>query len=169
MSAAKNGSDYLIPDLTKLKIMWMNRAYASSEEQEEASDNFDNLINSLLAFDPDGPLPESAESEEEAPGKPMSQMFLELMIELDSAVKMIPPKVAAYRDLLAMHGLDSSARKGDSMDGEDAGGRQGMAGINVADQGALEYHGALMHLASLFANAILTESQTPENTSSSEA
>lgn len=143
-------SEYTEPDILKLRLLWLSRDYGTAEERLEALENFDRYIQDLIEFD------EKEDTPIAVAGKPMSLMFLELMIELDKAVEMIPPKVAKYRDLLAAHGLDGSAVKKES-EGSENSGRQGMAGVNVADQGALEYHGSLMRLASMFANAVLEE------------
>jgi len=145
-------SEYLEPSITSLKIMWMNRAFADPDEAKVASDNFDILIDNMLEFQ--GGKEGLDSQPPEHVGKSHSQMFLEIMMELDQAVLMIPSRIAAYRKLLASFGLDSSVDK------EDGEGKQGMPGINVADQGSLGYHDLLLRLASGFASSLVEESNS---------
>lgn len=82
-----------------------------------------------------------------------AQMLMELVLEIDQVVSLVPPKLRAYRERLAAEGLDRTVvpvtpdGKPADPDGLAEGGREGLPGINLADQAALEFHSQLLHLA----------------------
>jgi hypothetical protein len=182
-------NDYTNPDRSKLKMLWMSRDYSTPAEQVEAAETFDRFMAGLAEGQKltkrdrqwflgehascDVPVPHDHEGDEivihpdyhwkrpktREERKTASEQMLELMFELDAAVEMIPARIAKYRQLLADQGLDSAAVKVGPDGSPDGEGRQGMAGVNVADQGALQYHELLLGMASTFAQMVVHENQ----------
>jgi hypothetical protein len=109
--------------------------------------------------------------------KNASELMLELMMESMSAVELIPGAVAVYRQQLADQGLSRTADVKVGPDGEpvdpdssDKGGIGGsMAGINVADQGALQYHERLLGMALGYAQMVVHERQFDDVNTSADA
>lgn len=82
-----------------------------------------------------------------------AEMLMELVLELDQVVSLVPPRLRRYRELLAAEGLDkavvapTSAGRPGGPEPEAGGGREGLPGINLADQASLEFHSQMLSLA----------------------
>lgn len=143
-----------------LRRLWLSTADPAS--REEAEREFDAFCKGLVergvqlgATNPqakvvglkvgDAPVEEQEADDEEEISQ--TRMLMEIILEVDTAMRMVPPRVKTYRDLLAAEGLDKTS----DVQGED--GQKGLAGINLADQAALEFHRALLGLAITIAQA----------------
>lgn len=82
-----------------------------------------------------------------------AEMLMELVLEAEQVVSLVPPRLRKYRELLAAEGLDKTvvvpapAGRPGAPEELAEGGREGMPGINLADQAALEFHSQLLSLA----------------------
>jgi hypothetical protein len=151
--------EYTQPNLFKLKKMWLNRAFANDEERVEAEHNFDDFVKEMIGHKE---LHSGEEQESDEP--PRSQMFMELILETESAMEIIPTRVATYRQLLTKAGLDKAPVDESAPKDEDAAyGGSGtrtdfaMPGINLADQASLAYHQILIQLCMQLAQSTLEE------------
>lgn len=151
------GDSYIEPDIEKLKRMWLNRTFAGPSERADAEANFDAFIEELMGHAEmhQQEAREAAELVQQVTGRlrPSPQMFMELILEIEQSAALVPSRVAEYRKKLAEAGLDKAPEK----KGEMGTSMGGMAGINLADQGALEFHGVLLNLAVNLAQATLEE------------
>lgn len=127
-----------------LRRLWLSTA--DEDSIDEASAEFDAFISSLLKQGRSGDVDTTAAQADE--GVSQSRMLMEIILEVDTTMRMVPPRVKTYRDLLAAQGLDKTSDVG-----SDHGGQKGMAGINLADQAALEFHRAMLGLAVSVAQA----------------
>ena len=134
-----------------LRRLWLSTADPASKD--EAEREFDEFVKSLVEQGAELAAKQAQEAQEKlAPESTdeevsTSRMLMEIILELDTTMNMVPPRVKTCRDLLAAEGLDKTS----SVEGED--GTKGLAGINLADQAALEFHRALLGLAVTFAQA----------------
>jgi hypothetical protein len=92
--------------------------------------------------------------QEQTAGLPTkAEMLMELVLEVEQVVSLVPPRLRRYRELLAAEGLDKtvvapvSAGQPGAPEELAEGGREGMPGINLADQASLEFHSQLLSLA----------------------
>lgn len=82
-----------------------------------------------------------------------AEMLMELVLEVEQVVSLVPPRLRRYRELLAAEGLDRTVVAPVPANGQPApesgaeGGREGLPGINLADQASLEFHSQLLSLA----------------------
>jgi hypothetical protein len=121
-------------DYESVKRLWMDRRnYANEEEIEEESDKFDKFLLDFL--DANRPLPRA----DDRPSQ--SQMLMEMILELDQTLPMVPPRLKDYRGMLAEQGLDRVFVKTPA---DDSSGSPSVPGINLADQAALDFHGRLL-------------------------
>lgn len=91
------------------------------------------------------------------PDKSLSQSIMEFVLEVDLAVKeLVPVRLADYRNRLAAEGLGEAPESTEPKPDEEPRGigtMTAMAGINLADQAALQYHSMLLELAMKVADA----------------
>lgn len=131
----------------QLKRLWVSEE--APEHRDEAEAEFDGFIAALLKQGADiGKTSDEDKPTEEEVSQ--SRMLMEIILEVDTAIQMVPPRLKKYRDLLAAEGLDKTSDPG----GE---GQKGLAGINLADQAALEFHRALLGLSINIAQAEVME------------
>lgn len=135
-----------------LKRLWL--AEHDHDDRDAADIEFDRFFADLMRQGA-----QMVAEEKQAEEVSASRMLMEIILEVDTSMQMVPPRVKKYRDLLAKEGLD---RTSTMEDGE--GGQKGLAGINLADQAALEFHRALLHLAISIAQAEAQERLAKDNT-----
>lgn len=134
----------------QLKRLWVSEE--APEYREQAAATFDGFCQALVKqghelakqVEPDADEDNSEEVSQ-------SRMLMEIILEVDTAIQMVPPRLKKYRDLLAAQGLDKTS---DTSGGD---GQKGLAGINLADQAALEFHRALLGLSINIAQAEVME------------
>lgn len=131
----------------KLKQLWLGEH--DPDDRDAADIEFDRFVADMMR---EGGQIVAAEAKEDSEdGVSQSRMLMEMILEVDTAIQMVPPRLKKYRDLLAAEGLD----KASTVAGED--GQKGLAGINLADQAALEFHRALLGLSINVAQAEVME------------
>lgn len=132
----------------ELKRLWMSSQSQQSldpAELEEADLEFEQFIDRLVQMEPQRlESPPAEQHQHDTPAITQGQFMMEVILELDQTVALVPPRVRDYRNLLAAAQLNRAAS--DDLDGDDPG-QKGMAGINLADQAALEFHSNLLGLA----------------------
>ena len=131
----------------QLKRLWVSEE--APEYREQAAAAFDGFCQALVKQGHD--LAERPDKEDNTEDVSQSRMLMEMILEVDTAIQMVPPRLKKYRDLLAAEGLDKTSDVG----GEN--GQKGLAGINLADQAALEFHRALLGLSINIAQAEVME------------
>lgn len=134
----------LLEFITQLRSDYIDQSTRSTlEAAQEFDENMRPLVQARMkeiALEESGNQPTQA------------QMLMELVLEVEQVVALVPPKLRAYREQLAAQGLDKTVAPvhagGPGQDpGEAQEGREGMPGINLADQAALEFHSQLLQLA----------------------
>lgn len=132
----------------QLKRLWVSEE--APEYREQAAAAFDGFCQALVKQGHE--LAESQQPDKSSEDEvSQSRMLMEMILEVDTAVQMVPPRLKQYRDQLAREGLDRTSET----PGEN--GQKGMAGINLADQAALEFHRAMLGLAINIAQAEVME------------
>jgi len=131
----------------QLKRLWVSEE--PPEHRDEAEAEFDGFIQALLKQGAE--LSEAKDEETSDDQVSQSRMLMEIILEVDTAIQMVPPRLKKYRDLLAAEGLDRTS------EGPGQNGQKGMAGINLADQAALEFHRAILGLSINIAQAEVLE------------
>lgn len=124
-----------------LKRLWMLE-HKWDEDEDSVERRFDLFVSYLVASDPVSSDGDSVPKEPPS----LSSQLMELILEIDSAMTIVPPRVAKYRQLLADAGLDKQPATSEE-EGADSGGSKGMPGITLADQAALAFHGHVLGIA----------------------
>jgi hypothetical protein len=128
----------------------LREAYIENSELPtlQAAQEFDEAMHPLAAA-----RAREIQQEASADLPSRAEMLMELVLEVEQVVSLVPPRLRRYRELLAAEGLDKTvltpAAAGDQggPDGEAEGGREGLPGINLADQASLEFHSQLLSLS----------------------
>lgn len=130
-----------------LKRLWLSTADVDTKDEAEAE--FDRFISALLRQGAQMAPTASAEDEADEDNEvSQSRLLMEIILEIDTTMQMVPPRVKKYRDLLVQEGLDKTSASNELEEGQ-----KGLAGINLADQAALEFHRALLGLSITIAQA----------------
>lgn len=128
-----------------LKRLWLSSADRAS--RDEAAAEFDSFCNALVTQGADIATKQAEVDKPVEDSVSNSRVLMEIILEVDTTMRMVPSRVKTYRDLLAHEGLDRTSET----PGEN--GMKGLAGINLADQAALEFHRAMLGLAISIAQA----------------
>lgn len=134
----------LLDFVSKLRQMYVE---TSGKSTLAAMQEFDEGMRPLVIA-----RAKEIQLEESANQPTQAEMLMELVLEVEQVVSLVPPRLAQYRRLLAAEGLDKTVvpvhagAPGEGPDGPESG-REGMPGINLADQASLEFHSQLLQLS----------------------
>ena len=135
----------LLAFLRRLREVYIEQ---SDRPMVEAAREFDAGIQPLAQA-----YAEQIRQEQVANQPSKAEMLMELVLEAEQVVALVPPRLRRYREQLAAEGLDKTVVAPVPASGQPApepgaeGGREGLPGINLADQAALEFHSQLLSLA----------------------